>query len=195
MVGQLYEWGETKLNALAAEIFVGGSLDVQMKSINGVDPEVTRKRSTALLYAERRLSEWAKWANKNREGLGYPTVATLYTAMRERLEPGKMKWKIPKIGENDEAPILTAMGKETRSFIPPTVGEAPEAVMEIDAIVIKLPKDLHEVIVADYFSYGPIEARCKKTRWRKARYSQLLECAKYYVYAALDSRTKVDLQD
>jgi hypothetical protein len=70
-----------------------------------------------------------------------------------------------------------------------TVKDAPEAVMEVDAVVIKLPKDLHEVIVADYFTYGPIEVRAKKTRWKRARYCQLLECAKYSVFAALDSRT------
>lgn len=148
-----------------------------------------RARSTAVLYAERRLSEWAKWAKENRCSLGYPTISTLYRAMRERLEPGKGAWIVPKLKPNELPPLLTAMGKATRSMIPPTVGEAPEAIMEVDAVVIKLPHDLHEVIVADYFTYGPIEVRAKQTKWKRARYSQLLECAKYSVFAALDSRT------
>jgi hypothetical protein len=148
-----------------------------------------KKRSTAILYAERRLTDWAKWARDNRSGLGYPTISTLYKAMRERLEPGKGTWAVPKLKPNELPPSLTAMGKETRSFIPPTVDEAPEAIMEVDVVVVKLPKDLHEVIIADYFTYGPIEVRAKKTRWKRARYSQLLECAKYSVFAALDSRT------
>jgi hypothetical protein len=148
-----------------------------------------KKRSAAVLYAERRLSDWAKWARDHRGGLGYPTVSTLYKAMRARLEPGKGTWKVPMVKPNELPPLLTAIGRETRSFTPPTIDEAPDAVMEVDAVVVRLPKDLHEVIIADYFTYGPIEVRAKQTRWKRARYCQLLECAKYSVYTALDSRT------
>jgi hypothetical protein len=158
----------------------------------GINLDKKRERSTAVLYAEKRLSDWAKWAREHRESLGYPTISTLYKAMKERMEPGKGTWKVPKVKPHELPPLLTAMGKETHSFIPPTVGEAPQAVMEVDAVVIRLPKDLHDVIIADYFTYGPIEARAKKTKWKRARYSQLLECAKYSVYAALDSRTLSD---
>jgi hypothetical protein len=174
--------------AAVAEVYVA-----EYSRLNAVSDLVTRmdkkrERSTAVLYAEKRLTEWAKWARDNRGNLGYPTISTLYKAMRERLEPGKGTWAVPKLKPNELPPLMTAMGKETRSMIPPTVGDAPETVMEVDSVVIKLPKDLHEVIVADYFTYGPIEVRAKKTRWKRARYSQLLECAKYSVYAALDSR-------
>ena len=153
-----------------------------------------RERSTAVLYAERRLNDWAKWAREQRDTLGYPTSSTMYKTMKERLETSKETWKVPKLKPDEMPPQLTAMGKGTRSMIPPTVGDAPEAVMEVDAIVTRLPKDLRDVIMADYFTYGPIEARARSTRWGRARYSQLLECAKYSVFVALDSRTISDIQ-
>jgi hypothetical protein len=169
----------------AAEAYM--TLNVTISLADAMDKK--RERSTAVLYAEKRLTDWSKWARENREGLGYPTISTLYKAMSMRLEPGKGTAKVPKLRPNQLPPSLTAMGVETRSLIPPTVGEAPEAVMEVDAVVVRLPKDLHDVIIADYFTYGPIELRAKKTKWKRARYSQLLECAKYSVFAALDSRT------
>lgn len=151
--------------------------------------ERKRERSTAVLYAERRLSEWAKWAKQNRDGLGYPTISMLYRAMKERLEPDRKRETIPALRPDELPRLPTALGKETRSIVAPKV-EAPEAVMEVDKVVRKLPKDLHDVIIADYFTYGPIEVRAKKTKWKRARYSQLLECAKYSVFVALDSRTQ-----
>jgi hypothetical protein len=174
----------------AAEKYVMGDLNATQSLADALDKK--RERSTAVLYAERRLTEWAKWARENRDGLGYPTISMLYKAMKERLEPKKMKrvekWDL----EPNEAPkVLTAIGVATRNFFTPSV-DAPEAIMETDGVVRRLPPDLHEVIIADFFTYGPIEVRAKKTKWKRARYSQLLECAKYSVYAALDSRTLSD---
>lgn len=166
--------------------------DLYVFSKSGIDLDKKRERSTAVLYAEKRLTEWAKWARENRGGLGYPTVSTLYKAMKERLEPTKPAWKMLIVLPDEQPPMLTAMGREKRCYMPPAVREAPEAILEVDAVVVRLPKDLHEVIVADYFTYGPIEVRAKKTKWKRARYSQLLECAKYSVWAALDSRTLSD---
>jgi hypothetical protein len=147
-------------------------------------------RDLALIYAERRLSNWAAWARENREQLGLPTISLLYKAMRRKA----VRIKAAAIAiaamspEEIARPELTAYGHETRSSIPPSVGEVAEEILEVDEVVANLPPDLHEVIIADYFTYGAIEVRCKQTRWRRARYSQLLECAKYCVFAALSAK-------
>lgn len=153
-----------------------------------------KKRATALLYAEKRLSDWADWAKANREGLGFPSVSLLYRAMRERLEPERRKADEMVLGPNERAKLPTALGTQQHVFVATRV-DASEAVLEVDAVVMRLPRDLKEVIFADYFTYGPIEVRAKKTRWKRARYSQLLESAKYSVFAALDSRTLPAIQD
>lgn len=140
-----------------------------------------KKRDSALLYAEVRLHSWANWARENRGTLGFPTISLLYKAMKSKSE------RIRTISHGE----LTAKGTQTPSFIPEPVRHVPEAVSEVDRVVATLPKDLHDVIIADYFTYGPIEVRAKATRWRRARYSQLLEAAKYSVFVALDSRTEM----
>jgi hypothetical protein len=145
--------------------------------VNAVATETRRPgRDAGLIYAENRLRAWAKWARHNRETLGYPTISLLYTAMRMRLVSAA----------RGEGGALTANGRGTASHTPTADGgDECSIFVAVDTVVAKLPKDLHDVIIADYFTYGPIEVRCKKTRWRRARYSQLLECAKYSVFAAL----------
>lgn len=142
-----------------------------------------RKRPAELTYVEARLHQWASWGRDHRHELGYPSISTLYKAMREKYTPIGLRL-------TNQAAALTARGKETVVFFEPRVGEVPEAVGEIEVIVNRLPGDLRLVIVTDCFTYGPIEVKAKKTPWRRARYSQLLEAAKYSIYAALDSRTK-----
>lgn len=150
-----------------------------------VERPVSQARAAALIYAENRLFPWSKWARENREKLGVPTVSLLYKAMQSKSIP------LRKVHANLIAQYsgLTAMGRETRSFRPESIGEVPEAIVETDEAVGALPPDLHTVIVADFFTVGPIEIRCKKTRWKRARYSQLLESAKYAVYAHLMAKT------
>jgi hypothetical protein len=143
----------------------------------------TRKRSDALVYAESRLTEWSRWCKESRHELGYPSMSTLYRAMREKITPVGKRIK-------RDRPELTARGTETRVFVEPTVGEPPDPVAEVETIVNRLPGDLRLVVTTDYFAYGPIEEKAKKTPWKRARYSQLLEAAKYAVYVALDSRTQ-----
>lgn len=149
------------------------------------DTRIAPGRAAALVYAENRLFPWARWARENREKLGVPTVSLLYKAMQAKSVHLK---KIP----SNVIPLregLTATGRETRSFRPTTVGEVPEAIVETDEAVGALPPDLHTVLIADFFTYGPIEIRCKKTRWKRARYSQLLESAKYAVFAHLMAKS------
>jgi hypothetical protein len=152
-----------------------------------IPPEVrTKARDGALIYAENRLSAWAKWAKEHRESLGYPTISTLFRAMQVT-KVGIMRGSAePEADEHGQIHYpINADGHATRSMRPPSVGEIPEAIGEVDHIVAVLPRDLRLVLVADYFTYGAIEERCKRTRWRRARYSQLLEAAKYAVYVAL----------
>lgn len=166
----------------------------ELSAMKYLGREKSRARDAALIYAENRLAPWAKWAKDHRQALGYPSVSLLFKAMR-MTKVGIIRGRAePEADEHGEITYpINANGHETRSMRPLTVGEVPEAIAEVDIVVAKLPKDLHTVIVADYFTYGPIEVRCKQTRWKRARYSQLLESAKYSVFAALASRTNIDL--
>jgi hypothetical protein len=152
-----------------------------------VDPSAPRKRPSELTYAEARLSAWATWAKDRRHELGYPSISTLYKAMREKFTP------IGKRIRREVGPELTARGTESVVFFQSRVDEPPEAVKEVEAVVNKLPGDLRLVVTTDYFTYGPIEDKAKRTPWKRARYSQLLESAKYAVYVGLDSRTQSSL--
>lgn len=159
------------------------ALQMEVKVLNGRRAasviNLRPARAAALIYAENRLFPWAAWARNNRETLGLPTISMLYKAMKQRSKP---------VGRARDV-HLTARGNGTRSMQPITVGEVPEAVAEVDLVVARLPEDLHEVLVADFFTYGPIEVRCRATRWKRARYSQLLECAKYAVFASLMAKS------
>lgn len=142
----------------------------------------TRKRRPAeLTYVEARLREWADWGRERRKDLGYPTISTLYKAMRQKCTP-----IMERIKKRDAA--LTARGSETVVFFAPKVADPPDSVAEIETVVNRLPGDLRLVIVVDSFTYGRIEEKARHTPWRRARYSQLLEAAKYSIFAALDSR-------
>jgi hypothetical protein len=150
-------------------------------SLDQVD--APRKRPSELTYAEARLSAWAAWAKERRHDLGYPSISTLYKAMREKATP------IGRLVKRKFGPELTARGTESVVFFESRVDEPPEAVAEVETVVNKLPGDLRLVVTTDYFTRGPIEAKAKRTPWKRARYSQLLESAKYAVFVALDSRT------
>lgn len=149
-------------------------------------PEKTKARAAALVYAENRLFPWAKWAKENRETLGHPTISLLYQAMRETKLGVIRGTALPMADEHGVVHYpINADGRATRSFRAPPVGEVPEEIVEVDSVVARLPTDLREVLMADFFTYGPIEVRCKRTRWKRARYSQLLESAKYAVFMGL----------
>lgn len=150
------------------------------------------ERDAALVFAEQRLNTWARWAKDNRTSVGYPSISTLYRAM--------MTTKVgiirgggiadPKVidpsAENVQVRYAQgAEGVETRSFRPAEVLDAPAEVMAVDRAVAQVPAKPRQVLIAHYFSYGPIEERCRKTPYKRARYLQLLEVAKYAVYMAL----------
>lgn len=151
-------------------------------------------RATAVVYAETRLNAWAGWAKQYSNHQGYPKISLIYKVMRRKAR------RLGRIEEHrsSERPtgLLTAQGKETLSFRPPEIGKVPEPIAEVDFVVARLPPDLHEVVMTEYFDDGVrIEDRANATRWGRARYSQLLECAKYVVYASLDTHFHPSLED
>jgi hypothetical protein len=182
------------LNAIFVEEELSSGVKIRVAKVRARAPvveivndrEPTKARAAALIYAENRLFPWAKWARENRAGLGYPTISLLYRAMQSSKVGIIRGTAYPRADEHGEVNYpINADGRETRSFRPPAVEEVPEAIVEVDEVVARLPPDLHKVIIADFFTYGPIEVRCKQTRWKRARYSQLLESAKYAVYMGL----------
>lgn len=154
-----------------------------------LESPVSKARDSALIYAEQRLAPWAKWAKENRLSLGCPTISLLYKAM-QMTKIGIIRGTAYPIADQNGVvhyPI-NAEGRETRSFRPPSIGEVPEIIAEVDEAVATVPEKPRKVLIADYFTYGPIEVRCKETPYKRARYMQLLESAKYSVYVALISK-------
>ncbi len=149
-------------------------------SAEGLDiAETRRKRDASLVYVDGRLAVWARWAKDNHQNTGLPTISTIYKAMMQT-----------RVGIKHGAltDSVTAHGSATRSMRPESTGYIPEAVEEIDSAVARLPNPLRRVVVANYFTYGPIEVRAKIAGHKRARFSQLLEAAKYSVWVSLDSR-------
>jgi hypothetical protein len=150
------------------------------------------ERDAALVHAEQRLSAWAQWARENRSSVGYPSISTLYRAMMTTkvgiIRGGSIA--DPRVVDRSAKSVEIAYangaeGIETRSFKPMEVLDAPEEVMQVDRAVAQVPSKPRQVLIAHYFTYGPIEERCRKTPWKRARYLQLLEIARYSVYMAL----------
>lgn len=138
-------------------------------------------RQTAIVYAETRLEPWGKWSRDSAEALGLPKVSIIHKIMRRKLIRGLSKNKNK----------MTAKGKETLSFRPKTIGEATEAVAEVDKSVAVLPSNLQLILKVEYVDYrnARIEDRCAAAGLARRRYGQLLECAKYAIFAALASGT------
>ncbi len=161
--------------------------------------EAAPEREAALIYAENRLSPWAKWAKQHRRNLGFPTISLLYRAMLTT-KVGIMRGRAADPEVDEEGNIIypiNADGHETRSFRPPSVGEIPEAIREVDLVVATmatLTPNLHRVIIAEYFTYGPMEERAKRTPWKLAQYRNLLKCAKYAVHGRLTTLADDEVQ-
>lgn len=137
-------------------------------------------RETAIVYAETRLEPWGKWSRDSANSLGLPRVSIIHKIIRRKLVRG--------ISRNKSK--VTAKGKETLSFRPRTIGLAPEAVAEVDKAVALLAENLQVILKVEYIEYrnAPMEDRCLAAGLSKkgsSRYKQLLESAKYSVFAAL----------
>ncbi len=150
----------------------------KVASILDFDPK-KRKRETELVIVERRLSEWADWAKRHRQVLGYPSISALFRIMMD-----SKRVLLPSMAEMAEGHLISAHGKQTQSFREDSVF-VPEAIAEVDSAVAKLPRKLERVITANYFTYGCREIRAKAAGLKVARFKQLLEAAKYSVWAAL----------
>ncbi len=140
-----------------------------------------RRRDTGMVYAEARLDAWASWTRSNRERLGCPTISILYKAMQHARRATAEERAI--------AGHVTAQGQQTQVMRRYDENFIPEPVAEVDSVVAKLPRPLHKVIVANYFTYGAIEVRAKAAGMKRARFSQLLEAARYSVFVGLDALT------
>jgi hypothetical protein len=140
-------------------------------------------RDASLLLADKRLAIWADWAKQNRQVLGYPTISSLFRVMMD-----SKRLKLKDLAELAAGRIITAQGKQALSFREEATF-VPDAIAEVDRVVARLPRPLERVITANYFTYGPIEARAKAAGHKRARFSQLLEAAKYAVWVGLEAAT------
>lgn len=146
-------------------------MSAQMES-----PLPTKKRDAALIYAENRLKPWAKWAADSGTTLSIPRESAFNRAMgmfRVGIQGGSTAGR------------LTAYGAETRRFRPLESGDPPDAVIEVECAVIHLPVRLKAVLNVEFFVYGPIEVKARALGMSRARYSSLLEAAKYSIFVML----------
>lgn len=146
------------------------------------------ERDTAVLYADRRLRVWADWARRDQRIGGLPSVTAMQEAMasaRVGVVRGRVEDSYFDEKTREWRPSVTAKGSPTRQSKPPPTAHASEEIAEVDAAVARLPKRLNRVIMAEYFVYGPREVRAKAAHTSPARYSQLLESARYSVFAGL----------
>ena|ERR1700683_5602841 len=140
-----------------------------------------KQRDAALVIIDKRLDVWATWAKSHRQGLGYPTISSLFLVMMDSRR---------KLLEDLVEIHITAQGKETRDFRDSENLHIPEPISEIDHVVARLPRPLERVITANYFTYGPIEVRANAAGLKRARFSQLLEAAKYSIWVGLNTAEK-----
>lgn len=134
-------------------------------------------REPALAYADKRLDAWSAWVKRHRDHLGLPRQSSIQRAI-ETSKVGVLFEQIEEMSKH------TALGKETRTFHVRGV-EIPEPLAEVDSVVARQPEPLRKVIAANYFTYGPIEVRAKESGYKLSRFTQLLESAKYAVWAGL----------
>lgn len=149
-------------------------------------PNRTKERDSALVYARNRLLAWSKWAKEHRRDLGYPTISALYRAIQSQKIGIKRGTAYPTADEHGVVDYpINADGRETRSFRPITSADIPEAFLEVERAVAKVPRRLNEVGTAYYFTYGSLEERVKETNYKRAQFLHLLECFDYAVYIGL----------
>ena len=136
-------------------------------------------RESAIVYAETRLEPWGRWSRDNPNSLGFPRLSSVYKILRRKLVRAATKNKSK----------LTVKGKETLSFRPQVVGTMPEAIEEVDIAVARLPEHLRNLLKIEYIQMcgAHINDRCVATGLGRRRYGQLLECAKYSVFVALNT--------
>lgn len=121
-------------------------------------------RDLVVVEAERQLEAWSIWARESGRATEYAIVLSPRRDHR-----------------------LTAQGREKRVF-QEIAGQVPPLVAAVDKSVARLPERLRRIVGANYFMDANIGRKARAIGMKRARFSQLLEAAKYSVWVGVRIR-------
>lgn len=137
--------------------------------------------------AERRLIEWGLSCRRESDRLGLPRISGIqqlidHVRREDRLARGVRRRKLKTVEEREGK--LTARGKQTRVARKPTP-IVNSAVLEVDAVVAKLPGWMQATLIRSYLYGQPDRTACQDMRMRKEEYAQRRRAAVEYVAGML----------
>lgn len=110
-------------------------------------------------YASLRLTEWAAWARKLGEQIGWPPETLLSRVMRE------------------------GMNGASQGSRPPV--DMPEQVAEVDRIISRMPAHIKASICEHYLTYAPSEDKAKRLGIQRSVFWSRIKSGHWFVYSAL----------
>jgi DNA-directed RNA polymerase specialized sigma24 family protein len=122
--------------------------------------------------AERRLIEWGLSCRRESDRLGLPRISGIqqlidHVRREDRLARGVRRRKLKTVEEREGK--LTARGKQTRVARKPTP-IVNSAVLEVDAVVAKLPGWMQATVIRRYLYGQPDRLACRDLKLPKEVY-------------------------
>lgn len=145
----------------------------------------------AFEQAERRLTEWGLACRRESDRLGLPRISSIqvmieHVRREDRLARGVRRKRLKSIEAREKAGKLTAQGKQTKVARKPTP-VINSAVLEVDAIVARMPGWMQATIMRSYLYGQPDKTACQDLRIRKELYRRRREAAVEYVAERLQT--------
>lgn len=143
----------------------------------------------AFEQAERRLTEWGLACRRESDRLGLPRISSIqvmieHVRREDRLARGVRRKRIKSIEAREKAGKLTAQGKQTKVARKPTP-VINSAVLEVDAIVARLPGWMQAPIIRRYLYGQPDRLACRDLKLPKEDYRLRCKAAVEYVAESL----------
>lgn len=124
-----------------------------------------RKNETKETY--KIVDRWARWARNGSSGVqGWSSTSASY-----------------RLAEQHRTGIRYEPGFQSNYMDPETAA--------VDRVVTGLPEPLKGVLMAEFFTLGPVEIRCKKVELKPSRFKELLSSALLVVGARLANANAV----
>lgn len=121
-----------------------------------------RRLCEPLREVDRRLWAWADWSRQFGGTVGWPSTS--------------VAWRLARVHET---------GQSMSTGMTPAM-QVPDEIAEVEAAVLKLPKELQQVVMVQYFSADPTEAKARRSHLRVSEYSRRLENARWSMKTLLE---------